>query len=256
MAASLRETRAGATASPDLRRSSRRRLAPSSSSAATSLFDSEQRGQPLRYVVSPHGPGDEHTLRVRLRPVTEDFAAEREEEGGGTGGGHDRSEGGRNRGGRMLRQVRSRLRDDDEGNGPASLAPATGRGGTGREGYEEPPLERLQAVIGRLLDEVAAADDYQILPSISVGRDGENVTGGGPRRSGRTGGSGNGAVTWTGILARNERPGGYDSVEEVETEVRLLLQGLVRSHETIYVAEGRRILNDLPRMMREALDEA
>jgi len=50
--------------------------------------------------------------------------------------------------------------------------------------------------------------------------------------------------------------GGIGSVGEVEGEVRALLEKVARSSETIFMAEGRRMLNDLPRMIQEAMSES
>ena len=83
-------------------------------------------------------------------------------------------------------------------------------------------------VIKCFLDKLVLADHYQVLAD----RD-----------------------TWVDIY-RQGMAGGIGSVDEVEGEVRVLLGCVARSSETVVIAEGRRMLNDLPRMIQEALNES
>jgi len=85
----------------------------------------------------------------------------------------------------------------------------------------------VQKVIRFLLEKLVLADHYQVLAE----RD-----------------------TWADIYRRG-MAGGFASVGEVEGKVRVLLEGVARSSETIFTAEGRRMLNDLSRLIQEAVNK-
>jgi len=162
-----------------------------------------------------------------------------EDEHDGNGGagvaGESSKEGEDRESGNMgLGMRRMRLSVDQRSTAPGARG-ALVSGGTASSFFTSSPAlteglstERMQKVIRCFLDKLVLADHYQVLTDQGAWAD----------------------IYRRGMTAR------FGSVDEVEGEVRVLVEGVARSSETIFMSEGRRMLNHLPTLIQEAVNES
>ena len=192
-----------------------------------------------------------HDMCIRLRLLSEEEEEEEEEDdnydgkeedeedehdgNGGVGVAGASSEEAEGRGsgnvGRGMRRVR--LSVDQRSTAPGARG-ALGRGGDVSSSSSSSAVaeglsaERVQKVIRCFLDKLVLADHYKVLTDQDA---------------------------W-GDIYRRGMAGEFESVGEVEGEVRVLVEGVARSSETIFLSEGRRMLNHLSTLIQEAVNES